>query len=442
MGDKALNKTAAEINAILLAHKVTGLDETGVNIVHGHSGNAIASDVRASTINGGGQSNYENVIGAASSNNVNTANSNLPVATGTDASYCAILGGYDNVNNGLASFIAGQHCIIEKEATHGTIMGGSSHKIADGAYGTISGGTGNNIVDGVNAVISGGKANIANGNNTTVGGGEGNKALAIGAVVCGGVSNDVNNTYGTIAGGNQNIVTSNYGAVGGGILNKITAGLNGYIGGGSTNEVSGNYACIMGGTNNKASGSNSLVLGGGNNLSSGIGSAVLGGSYNQATADYSIAKGNYAEATRKGEEAFANGRFSASGDAQSLRSILRIITTDATATLIGISGAAIAPSIPENTTWLYKARVVARRTDVEGDTAAFTMEGCVSRNTGGNIANIGTPTITTIGATAGAAAWSIALVLGSSTFNVKATGEADKTIRWVMELDIIQVKGA
>ncbi|WP_275560946.1 hypothetical protein, partial [Pseudomonas sp. 2(2015)] len=54
------------------------------------------------------------------------------------------------------------------------------------------------------------------------------------------------------------------------------------------------------------------------------------------------------------------------------------------------------PTVPTDTTWAFSALVVARRTDVDGDNAAFEIKGCVKRDAGSTTALVGTPTVTSL----------------------------------------------
>lgn len=132
---------------------------------------------------------------------------------------------------------------------------------------------------------------------------------------------------------------------------------------------------------------------------------------------------------------------SESGDAQVNRWALKKQTTDATAANLEADTGA-PPVVPENTTWAFSALIVARRADVDGDNAAFEVRGCVKRDAGNTTALVGTPTVTAIGASAGAAAWTVAVAVFSvGTFRLIVTGEASKTIRWVCELRASQASG-
>lgn len=338
------------------------------NIIHGYSGNDIATDVEAATISGGGAENYENVIGGTIAG-VGTENSNLPVVAGTGADYAMIHGGYDNVNNSLASNITGQHCSIAQAASHGTISGGSKHKIVAGSYGSIVGGTQNIINSGDNVSIGGGMLNEITANNNAV--------------------------------------------IGGGYDNEITAGTTSTISGGRENTASGNY------------------------------SSIIGGLRNVVSAAYGIAMGWFASATYYASRVWASGRFTTVGDAQVMDVLLRAITTDATLTSLGLGGQYDSNlTVAENVTWHFKGNVIARRTDTEGDTASFSIDGMLKRDTAGSTAFVGVPTVTALFSEAGAATWAVTVALSTNDLRVRVTGEADKTIRWLCKLEIMQIIGA
>ena len=358
-----------------------------------------ASNTRSSvgtSLVAGGSPNYENVVGGNLAN-VDTPTSNLtgvPTLTGEDGNWNFLLGGYDTVVNGWANAVVGFHSKIPAGVNHCVIAGGSRHTMQTGAsYGTASGGTGH-VIGGASATVSGGTTNTATGNNSTVGGGNSNSATAPAST----------------------------------------------ISGGSTNTASGNNSSIVGGNSNTASGLSSTVVGGQTNTASGIGAAVPGGRSNTAAGDYSTARGYGAVTTHYGEDAHAALPFSTPGDAQTSRIIAFRQTTDATASDLRVNNAS-PPLCPENTTWAFRAQVVARRTDVDGENAAWEVTGTYKRDAGNTGALVGTPVVTSLGANGGNT-WTLAV--GSySTGNLRliVTGEAAKTIRWVGVYDITQVQG-
>lgn len=305
----------------------------------------------------------------------------------------AIIGGYDNEvgsgsagnNGGLACVIFGSHhSEIQGPATHATIVGGSYLEILDGDYNTISGGTLNTI--------------------NTPGGSR-----------C------------TIAGGSDNSIS--------GAVSRVT------IGGGGGNSATGSQATVSGGYQNTASGQQSSVIGGTGNVASGIGASVLGGANSTASGSYSAAQGVWASASNYGEYAQASGRFAAAGDAQTSVLTLRRTSINTVPVSLRPDGGTTFLVVPDNTTWAFSALVVARRTDAAGESAAYRVEGVVSRDAGaGTIAFIGTPTVTTIAEAD--AAWDVTVTVNTTqgALEINGVGAAAKNIRWVARMEVAQVK--
>ena len=131
------------------------------------------------------------------------------VAGGADVS--AILGGYDNVLNVQAGFIASQHSMIYTGGDHASIWGGSLNTInSDCVYSIIAGGTNNTIEDrGRYAVILGGDQNlIETGASDAVAGfraaliaGSQNTAGGRDAFIACGTGNRIDSTYSAILNG-------------------------------------------------------------------------------------------------------------------------------------------------------------------------------------------------------------------------------------------------
>lgn len=318
-----------------------------VNVVSGHADNAVASDISAATIGGGGDNNYNNVIGGDGSATVNTSTPNA-TSTGTNANYSTIDGGYDNVAGGLASSIRGHHNYTALGTTHGSINGGSVNKItkpgASNDYSTIGGGTANEASGGTNT-ISGGSSNVASGTGAT-------------------------------------------------------------IGGGVSNTASGNQACIPGGANN------------------------------QASATSSVALGNRAVAREGGQVAQATTMFAAAGDQQTSVRVAGLTTTDATVTTFQMEAA-----FPVSSSQVYSCHLVARE-PATGDTKAWRIDGVLRRGSSGAVVEVGgAPTPTALGADAGASTWAVATLGGTGTMNLRVTGQAAKTIRWVARFEFTEVAG-
>jgi hypothetical protein len=406
-------------NDALLAEKASGTvfrytqggtagSEQVINVIEGYEGNGIASDLRGCTIAGGGGIGYENVIGSADTANVGTTTPKTPNLTGTNAHYAVIGGGYDNVNNALAGVLTGFHCLIESAATHGTINGGSYHKILDGDYSVIGGGTLNEI-----NVVDGGAY----------------------AVIGGGHTNKVTGKYGTVAGGYLNQANGERSMVLGG-SNNIASAYGSSISGGFSNTASGNQSVVTNGQSNTASGSGAAVFGGRNNVASGIDSMITGGAYNEATSQESIVRGLYGKSTTRGQQVTGGGRFSLTGDAQESKYVLRRQTTDATTANLGVDGAGVVPTITNNGAWIFSAQVVAKS---GADIKAWKVEGIFYKDGTNGAAFLGTPTVTVVGETAGASAWTVGTLAGSATLNLRITGEAARTINWVGKIETVEV---
>lgn len=385
-----------------------------VNVIEGYEGNDVAPATRGATISGGGGIGQGNVIGGFTHTAVpGNIEENVIDPSVTNAHYAVIAGGYNSVNNALAGVLTGFHCVIEKEATHGTISGGSVHKILDGDYSTISGGTGHTI-----DVKDGGAY----------------------ATIAGGHTNKITGKMASIGGGWKNDAAGELSSISGGQLNKIeSSAYAGNISGGHRNTVSGNQALIAGGQQNVASGSSSVVIGGRNNVASGQDSLILGGGYNEAEGKSTILKGSYARGINEGQEITGLGTFSGGyGEAQLGKIGLRTETTDGTTKALGINGTSFGINIDPNVAFNFKIMIVAKSS---GDAKAWKIEGLIMRKGSSNAQLVGTPEVTVISNTEGAETWNATVLEGATTLNTRVTGQAGKNIKWVASVETVEVLG-
>ncbi len=354
----------------------SGSSADAPNIVIGED-NAAATDIGAATISGGGTPGRENIVGGDGSSTVGTSNANV-VATGTGADYGVIGGGYDNMVGGLASVVTGLHNYSGLTVTHATISGGSTNSITSDDYGTIAGGH-INTVSADEATISGGSTNTATGLLSTVGGGK---------------QNDATGAHTTIAGGN-------------------------------TNVASGLAATIPGGLGNTAAGDYSLVAG--------------RASETTTAGDYATAFGREASATIPTSLVLAGQKITTVGDAQTATIVVSKQTTTVSTTQMLVNGSSKL-TIPSDTTWAFRALIVARRTDADDESAAYEIVGCIDNNAG-TTALVGAPTTTVLAEDS--SAWNVVAARDDTNdallFNV--TGENSKTINWVGRVDLAQVTG-
>lgn len=123
--------------------------------------------------------------------------------------------------------------------------------------------------------------------------------------------------------------------------------------------------------------------------------------------------------------------------------ILSNNTTDATLTELFINGTSGSRLVlPDDTTWFFRVDVVARRTDVNDESAAFSFEGAIDRNVGaGTTALVGA--VTGGAVTTDTTAWVVTVDAdnGNGTLRVTVNGEAAKNISWVAKIETVQVTG-
>jgi hypothetical protein len=310
----------------------------------------------------------------------------------------------DNASTYYNSFYLGTNNEIWRDGSGATVPGNSrgTNAVDLQSYRTNS----TEIASGDYATISGGRANTAIGDNSTIGGG---------------ADNITDNT----AAGNEGNQT-----IAGGIHNSANADHT-TIGGGLYNTASQDAATVSGGSHNTASHGASTVGGGSYNTASNCASRVGGGSYNTASGEYSTIAGGYQANTDKyGQNSFASGQFAAAGDAQTSLFVVRNQTTDATATYLYLNGFSENMTVPANTSWLFKAYVVARNADGSANSAGFKIEGLIDDS------GLITSTTTTISAPTG---WNAVAVLSSGALRIQVTGAAVTTIYWVARVEVVEV---
>ncbi len=228
-----------------------------------------------------------------------------------------------------------------------------------------------------------------------------------------------------VASGQESVLISGENCTASGTRSTI---INGWYG-----TASGSGSGIYSGFNNKASANYATVMGGYENVANGEHSSISGGSYATARLIY-------------GAEARASGSFAVVGDAQRERFILRRATADATATVLSADQAAPESTnqvtLPNNGTYDFSIRVVARAGNA--DHASFRITGLVTRGaSAGTIAIVGTPTVTIVAASPGASSWSVAVSANTAIgcLAVTVTGAAATSIKWVADVETVEVVG-
>lgn len=232
-----------------------------------------------------------------------------------------------------------------------------------------------------------------------------------------------------------NLVGDNFATISGGIDNSAR-GVGATLGGGWGNEVTGDYATISGGAGNSASALGAAVSGGGNNVARGEGATIPGGLYASAS--------NYCQM------AYASGRFSQTGDAQTSVYVLRGITTSSDQTELFLDGSDQRMTIPEDATWTFEIMVAARTETYVGvladaDRAGYQCSGVVERNTSSlSLLDSDYTSLKMAPKTViyeDNADWDVTVEADDThhALVIKVTGAANTTIRWVASVRTVEV---
>lgn len=226
------------------------------------------------------------------------------------------------------------------------------------------------------------------------------------------------------------------------------------IAGGST--YLNQFQTSIGGHSNSATGYASTVVGGYTNTASGFGSIALGGAANSTSATYAVVGGANSTANSVNSFVFGSGAtsrsiigntvFSASdtpysGGAKQLAMLtVGAQTTDATATILKSSSSVAGTSnqivLPTNSAYYFRGECIAGVTGA-GDTKGWYIEGVIKRGaTAASTVLVGTPTVTSLYADAGATTWGLAVTANTTSgiLAITATGEVARTIRWFCQI--------
>jgi hypothetical protein len=455
-------KGTGALQAQLTDSTATGGNARGANAVDWQTSRGVASAVASGT--------YANINGGFGNYNTGYAG--------------AIGGGYSNTNSSNFSILAGGRSNTVSTTEYSSLLGGLSNTSA-GYFGVIGGGASNSgtsgsavttqssTMNGTTAVtLSGSNASIKVGQYITgtyipsftyvaavsgtsltlsqAASGSGTATLSFytpHGVVVGGGNNQATGSYSFIGGGgdagtaaNRNVASGDWSVVAGGRGNTAS-GIASFVGGGGTNGAS-----LF---NNTASGTWSVAVGGLTSSATGVGSFVGGGYVNTASGQYSSIVSGARGTTRA-----INGNFvfspvlpiaDASGVSQAALLVLGVQTTDATATALRSDTSAAGTTnqviLPNNSAYYFKGAVIAGVTGA-GDTKGWSIEGVIKRGAGvGTTALVGTPTVTSLYADAGAATWAVTATADTTNGGLKitVTGQASTTIRWVCELDTTEM---
>ena len=223
---------------------------------------------------------------------------------------------------------------------------------------------------------------------------------------------------------------------------------------GTDNTQSGYYG-LQSGSANTQSGNNGLQSGSAN-TQTGYNSTQSGSS-NTQTGDSGLQSGyNNTQSGNNGLQSgdsaddfglysartHAAGRFAASGDAQIIELVARRSTTNATPAELFLDGSSLQCVLQNDSTYFFSIEVAARRTDADGESAAYKLEGCIDRNANAaSTALVGTVLKTVLAEDN--TAWDVSATADTTNgaLALTVTGEAAKTIYWVSYIKLVKVTG-
>ena len=201
---------------------------------------------------------------------------------------------------------------------------------------------------------------------------------------------------------------------------NTATGASGSVALGVSCTASNNFGCVS--------------IGNGNNSSS-AGSVAIGRS-NSAAGSYGHSFGYQASADRLGMYADAAGQFSAAGDAQRARFVMRNKTTNDTATELFLNGASARLTIPSGKIFAFTINISGVKSD--GSAVAHYLRQYCLKHVSATTSEVYAPV--TIG-TDNPAGTSIALSADdpNNALKVEVTGIAAETWRWVASVDAVEI---
>lgn len=229
-------------------------------------------------------------------------------------------------------------------------------------------------------------------------------------------------------------------------VTRVASGAGSFIAGGEHNQVSGTNSMAAAGSHNEVSGQFCLVSGeaafaeGDGNTVSGYAAHAEGG-LNDCAGDYSHAEGFNAKTYNIYQHAKASCGFSNPGEigeAQYTNIIARVSTEDDSPRdlLVGEEQYVI---LMDNKMNAFRVMVVAASSD-NSEGAAYEFKGLIKKDaTSASTALIGSITKTVIAESVSAWDANVAADTTHGSIGITVTGEAEKVIRWVAYVEMVEV---
>lgn len=337
----------------------------------------------------------------------------------TQARLCYILGGYNNVANGLMDIVMGAHNRTIGPDDHNTILGGSNNLIVSGAYGTITGGT--NVILGLNTSGVG-----------MTGGGSGIRVDEDGATAFG-LGSSADGRGATAIGLYANALAGGSAAIG----QSVTASGAASFVAGKDNDASGLYSVTFG-LNNDNDADYSIVTGRDNVVDGAADYTFVAGQSHDVDFAWGSALGYKSRNFNPGHHVRGYNGTNA-GDRQGGHIGLYRQSTDNVIGSLGPITGSVRVVLPNDCVASVTGRIIAK--EVGGtDCAMFTVNALLLQNAGTTTVKFG-GTPTTVFADTGASAWTTAITGSANGILVRSTGDAGKTINWFAELQVQNIVG-
>jgi len=140
-----------------------------------------------------------------------------------------------------------------------------------------------------------------------------------------------------------------------------------------------------------------------------------------------------------GLRVIADGKFSVPGDAQVSEYVLRTETNDENLHELQFTNSSKKLSLPDNTSWYFKLRVVAK--DTTNNTATFNADGAIKKGISAGFTEIvGKSQIMNLTDEIGCSGISFSADTTYGYLKIDVAGKAGATIRWVGYLNLIEVR--
>jgi hypothetical protein len=227
---------------------------------------------------------------------------------------------------------------------------------------------------------------------------------------------------------------------------------------GAANNVAAGIGSIAIGTDNRVDSTESRAFGNSNTVVAVNATAVGQGNLVSASGSYSHIFGHNNSVYHNRVIALGIQNFSyasdslvlgfggfGAGNAQSEIYQLKTTTTNAAQANLSTDGNAFSSTnrlfIPNDTTCILTAHIVARRTDADNESLGYIMQGVVDNNSNFVDWVGGSPSATML--IKDSAPWSVGMSIDNTNkaVNIFVAGEAGKSIRWMAHVELIKVRG-